>query len=98
MLFSVIALVFFIYGILTPLYYYILKGKLSNEKAFIITWITAPHLINYFYSNNLFQYLIVSISYILNILIIYFNKRKLIINGSTLLGAGVIIALFNNLN
>lgn len=38
-----------IYGILTPVYARILRGKISNEKAFYITWVTAPFLVAYFY-------------------------------------------------
>ncbi|BFH74265.1 hypothetical protein SJAV_22090 [Sulfurisphaera javensis] len=41
------------YGTLTPFYAKILKGKLSNEKAFYIAWTTAPYLVSYFYSPTL---------------------------------------------
>jgi len=96
-LFSIVALIFFIFGILTPIYHTILKGKLSNETAFIITWVTTPHLVSYFYYMTIFEFLTIIISYILNLLLIYFNKKRYIINGSTLLIVGIIIALFNNL-
>lgn len=50
MLICVCVLSLVVYGILTPIYGSIFRGKLSNEKGFYAAWLTAPFLVAYFYS------------------------------------------------
>jgi hypothetical protein len=90
------SLIVFIYGILTPLYYNLLKGKLTNEKAFLITWYTAPFLISYFYTKLGIIPIIIFFHLFCYILIIY-NKFKYIKSGYILIALSIIMILFNKL-
>lgn len=58
----IVPFIFLIYGILSPVYFAILKGKLSNEKAFLFTWTLSPFIISYVYNCIFTFYYILIIS------------------------------------
>ncbi|BDB97787.1 hypothetical protein SACC_08040 [Saccharolobus caldissimus] len=94
--FNVISLIFFVYGILSPIYFEILRNKISNEKLFLIAWTSAPHLVGIIYSTSFLAIVIIILSLIFNLAFIYKNMFKIIYSGSTFLLMSIIIQIFIN--
>ncbi|MEM4114695.1 MAG: hypothetical protein QXP59_01605 [Saccharolobus sp.] len=93
---TISSLIFLIYGILSPIYFSILKNKISNEKLFLLAWVLAPHLVSIAYSPSLLILFLILLSLFSNILLIHENKFKIIYSGSTFLIMAVIIQIFIN--
>uniref|UniRef100_A0A2U9IVI1 Uncharacterized protein n=1 Tax=Metallosphaera hakonensis JCM 8857 = DSM 7519 TaxID=1293036 RepID=A0A2U9IVI1_9CREN len=86
---------FLFYGIFSPIYYYLLKDKMSNQLAFVVTWVTAPFLASYPYLiSNLSILLPIIIINIIGYLLIIRKEYKYIHNGLLFLTAFVITILF----
>jgi|GEM_PF-385568 hypothetical protein len=94
--FNVISLIFFVYGILSPIYFELLRNKISNEKLFLIAWTLAPHLVGIIYSTSFLAIVIIILSLIFNLAFIYKNMFKIIYSGSTFLLMSIIIQIFIN--
>ncbi len=78
----IVPLVFLIYGILSPIYFTILKGKLSNERAFLLAWTLSPFIISYVYDCIFIFYYILVLSNIIFIYMILNEKlRRYLWNG-----------------
>jgi len=90
------ALIFIIYGLLSPIYFRILRGRLSNEKYFLTAWITAPYLVSYFYC-NIFLIFLLAIFNILGYILLIANKTKHLYDGLLFFISAVIIVLFYKL-
>ena len=93
---AISSLIFLIYGILSPIYFSVLKNKISNEKLFLLVWALAPHLVSIVYSPSLLILFLILLSLFSNILLIHKNKFKIIYSGSTFLIMAVIIQIFIN--
>ncbi len=91
-----IMLIFIVYGLLSPIYFRIFRGKLSNEKYFSVTWLTAPYLVSYFYC-NVFLIFLLAILNILGYVLIVTNKSKHLYDGLLFFISAVIIVLFYKL-
>ncbi len=90
-------LIMLIYGILSPLYFRVLKGKLSNERAFYVVWVTAPFLASYFYLPSLFLFLPLIAVNALGYYLVYRGRTSHISDGLLFLLTSVIIMLFYKL-
>ncbi|EHP68382.1 hypothetical protein MetMK1DRAFT_00028140 [Metallosphaera yellowstonensis MK1] len=86
--------VFIVYGILSPLYYRLLRGKLSNEVAFLVTWVTAPFLASYpFFYSDLVVLLVLLMINLVGYLLIIKHRYKYIYNGIIFLLVPVVTIL-----
>ncbi len=88
------SLIFFIYGILSPIYYIILKDKVSNERAFLTAWILAPHLVSFVYSKSILLDILLIISLFCDFILLYKNALKVIYSGSPFLVIAIVIQIF----
>ncbi|AKV74656.1 hypothetical protein MsedC_1701 [Metallosphaera sedula] len=86
---------FLFYGIMSPIYYHLLKDKMSNQTAFAVTWVTAPFLASYPYlSSYLYILPIILALNIIGYILIIKKSYKYIYNGLLFLTASVITILF----
>lgn len=85
-------MIFFLYGILTPVYKIVLNGKLSKPNYFLLAWTSAPHFIAYAY---LYQYtvfiVITIISQIINLILVRYNRLEILWSGVTLIVYAIIM-------
>jgi|GEM_PF-1108373 hypothetical protein len=65
-----------IFGLVSPIYYLLLNGKIRNETAFLITWVTTPMFLIYTFYINIGYYSIVFTALMTHVLGIFFSIKK----------------------
>ncbi|MBW9140305.1 MAG: hypothetical protein K1T65_01090 [Candidatus Aramenus sp.] len=90
-------LIMLVYGLLSPIYFRLLKGKLSNEKGFYVVWVTAPFLASYFYLSSSILYVPLIAINTLGYYLVYKGITSHISDGLLFLLTSVIIMLFYKL-
>ncbi|BBG23795.1 hypothetical protein IC006_1090 [Sulfuracidifex tepidarius] len=72
---------FLFYTLASYPYHVFLNNKLSNEKAFLFTWLTSPFIVSYFFIYNIYAVFMIIIQLISYIVLFKYKLYSIIYYG-----------------